>query len=93
MVSEGLRRGRRGFLPDEVAEGLVCVELPGIKELVSGRVIWEAWIALGEIQELIWHVRSEDRLSEDELALRFGVAAGFLEGYSGHPPEVQTNDS
>jgi hypothetical protein len=26
----------RGFLPDEVAERLICVELPGVEELVSG---------------------------------------------------------
>ena len=47
-LSWRVRSRLRGFVSDEVAERLVGVELPGVEELVSGRVIWEAWIALGE---------------------------------------------
>ena len=36
ILAEGGRRLQRGFLSEEVAERLIRVELPGIKELISG---------------------------------------------------------
>src|SRR5260370_5795924 len=75
MLADGSRGPARGYLPDEMAERLVGVELAGVEPLNSRRVVREARIDLGEVEKLIRHVGREDRLGEHDFTVRLLVAA------------------